>query len=131
MAVFKATLAPPSAAGATGTVTLRPTFTDNATATNGNTGSGSVKLALGDVDSGTIVPMSSPRFAGSYVITDQTALELVFAKNIFKGTDLTVLKTSFGLDDLLWTSAPSGTLYVVDHGPTANLPACLRRRSTR
>ena len=122
-AVFKATLTPPSAAGGTGTVTLSPTFADNATATKGNSGSGSVKLALGDVDSGTIVPMSSPRFAGSYVITDQTALELVFAKNIFKGTDLTVLKTPFGLDDILWTSAPSGTLYVVDHGPTSNLPA--------
>jgi peptide/nickel transport system substrate-binding protein len=56
------------------------------------------------------------------VITDQTALELVFASDIFKGTGLTVLKTPFGLDDLLWTTSPGGTLYVVDHGPTVNLP---------
>jgi hypothetical protein len=102
---------------------LSPTFLDNATATNGNTGSGTVKLALGDVDSGAIVPQDSPRFGGSYVITDQTALELVFASNIFNGTGLTVLKTPFGLDDLLWATSAGGTLYVVDKGATANLPA--------
>jgi hypothetical protein len=121
-AVFKVVLTPPSSASGTGTATLSPTFLDNATAANGNTGSGTVKLALGDVDSGAIVPQSSPRFGGSYVITDQTALELVFSSNIFKGTGVTVLKTPFGLDDLLWTTSSSGTLYVVDHGPTANLP---------
>jgi hypothetical protein len=121
-AVFKVVLTPPSSPTGTGTATLSPTFLDNATATNGNTGTGTVKLALGDVDSGAIVPQSSPRFGGSYVITDQTALELVFANNIFNGTGLTVLKTPFGLDDLLWTTSPGGTLYVVDKGPTANLP---------
>lgn len=41
---------------------------------------------------------------------------------IFAGTGLTSLKTPFGLDDLLWTSSPHGTLYVVDKGPTALLP---------
>lgn len=122
-AVFKVALTPPSSPTGTGTATLSPTFLDNATATNGNTGSGSVNLALGDVDSGAIVPQSSPRFGGSYVITDQTALELVFASNIFKGTGITVLKTQFGLDDLLWATSNGGTLYVVDKGPTANLPA--------
>ena len=122
-AVFKVVLTPPSSSGGTGTATLSPTFLDNATAANGNTGSGTVKLALGDVDSGAIVPQSSPRFGGSYVITDQTALELVFSSNIFKGTGVTVLKTPFGLDDLLWTTSSSGTLYVVDKGPTVNLPA--------
>ena len=121
-AVFKAVLHPPSSPSGTGTTTLSPTFLDDSTAANGNTGSGTVKLALGDVDSGTIVPKSSPRFGGSYVITDQTALELVFANDIFKGTGVTVLKTPFGLDDILWTSSPGGTLYVVDKGPTENLP---------
>ncbi len=121
-AVFKVVLTPPSSPGASGTAALSPTFLDNATAANGNTGTGTVKLALGDVDSGTIVPKDSPKFGGSYVITDQTALELVFANNIFAGTGLTVLKTTFGLDDVLWTTSPSGTLYVVDKGPTVNLP---------
>lgn len=121
-AVFVVSLVPPSSPTGTGTAKLSPTFLDNATATKGNMGSGTVPLHLGDVDSGAIVPASSPRFGGSYVITDQTALELVFANNIFKGTGLTVLKTPFGLDDLLWTTAPSGTLYVVDFGTPANLP---------
>jgi LPXTG-motif cell wall-anchored protein len=102
---------------------LSPTFADNATAANGNAGSGSVNLHLGDVDSGAIVPQSSPRFGGSYVITDQTAIELVFANNIFNGTGLTVLKTPFGLDDILWATSNGGTLYIVDKGASASLPA--------
>jgi hypothetical protein len=122
-AVFKVLLTAPSSPTGTGTATLSPTFLDDATAANGNTGSGTVKLALGDVDSGAIVPQGSPRFGGSYVITDQTALELVFASNIFNGTGVTVLKTQFGLDDLLWATSNGGTLYVVDKGPTSNLPA--------
>jgi hypothetical protein len=121
-AVFKVVLTAPSSPTGTGTATLSPTFLDNATAANGNTGSGTTPLALGDVDSGTIVPQSSPRFGGSYVIDDQTALELVFASNINNGTGLTVLKTQFGLDDILWTTSASGTLYVVDKGPTTVLP---------
>jgi LPXTG-motif cell wall-anchored protein len=120
-AVFKVVLTPPSSPTGTGTAALSPTFLDDATAANG-TGTGTTKLALGDVDSGSIVPQNSPRFGGSYVITDQTALELVFATNIFNGTGLTVLKTPFGLDDLLWTTSSAGTLYVVDHGPTTVLP---------
>ena len=122
-AVFKVVLTAPSSPTGTGTATLSPTFLDDATAANGNTGSGTVNLALGDVDSGAIVPQSSPRYGGSYVITDQTALELVFASNIFNGTGLTVLKTQFGLDDLLWATSNGGTLYVVDKGPTSVLPA--------
>jgi hypothetical protein len=122
-AVFKVVLTAPSNPTGTGTATLSPTFADNALAANGNTGSGTVKLALGDVDSGAIVPQDSARFGGSYVIADQTALELVFASNIFKGTGVTVLKTQFGLDDLLWATSSGGTLYVVDKGPTSTLPA--------
>ncbi len=122
-AVFKTLLTAPTSPGGTGTAALSATFLDDASAANANTGSGTVKLALGDVDSGAIVPQSVPRFGGSYVIDDQTALELVFASNIFKGTGLTVLKTQFGLDDLLWTTSAGGTLYVVDKGPTSSLPA--------
>jgi hypothetical protein len=121
-AVFKAVLTPPSSPSGVGTTTLSPTFLDSATATKGNMGSGTALLHLGDVDSGAIVPASSPRFGGDYVITDQTALQLVFAKDIFNGTGLTVLKTPAGLDDLLWTSQPAGTLYVVDYGVPAVLP---------
>jgi len=122
-AVFKVVLSAPGSAAGTGTATLSPTFLDNASAANGNTGSGTVNLALGDVDSAAIVPQSSSRYGGSYVVTDQTALEHVFANNIFNGSGLTVLKTQFGLDDLLWATSDGGTLYVVDKGATATLPA--------
>jgi hypothetical protein len=122
-AVFKVTLTPPSSPTGTGTAALAPTFLDDATAANGNAGSGTVHLKLGDVDSGAIVPQDSPRFGGSYVVTDQTALELVFANNIFDGTGLTVLKTPFGLDDMQWATSSGGTLYVVDKGnPNVALP---------
>ena len=116
-AVFKVVLTSPSSPGATGTATLSPTFLDNATATNGK-GSGTVKLTLGDVDSGTIVPADSPRFGGTYVVADQTAQQLVFSSNIFNGSGLTVLKTPFGLDDLRWATSDAGTLYVVNNGGT-------------
>jgi hypothetical protein len=115
-ATFKAVLTPPSSPGATGTAALSPTFLDNATATNALTGA-SVPMALGDVDSATIVPPSSPKYAGQYVVTDQTKLALIFAKDLNNGTGLTYLPTQFGLDDLRWATANGGTMYVVDKGP--------------
>ncbi len=115
-AVFKVVLSPPRTPGDTGTAALSPTFRDNATATNGNTGTGTVRLNLRDIDSGAIVPKGSPRFGGSYVITDQSANELVFSHNIFDGTGLTVLRTGFSLDDIRWATSDRGTLYVVDNG---------------
>jgi hypothetical protein len=121
-AVFKVALTPPSSPSGTGTAALSPTFLDNAIATKANHKTGTVTLHLRDLDSAAIVPKSSPRFGGSYATTDQTALELVFAHNIFNGTGLTVLQTPYGLDDLLWTTAPAGTLYVVDFGVPAELP---------
>jgi len=114
-AVFRVVLTPPTSPGGTGTAALNATFLDNATATNG-AGGGAVKLSLGDVDSGAIVPQTSPLYAGDFVIDDQTALMLVFARNIDSGTGLTALKTPFGLDDIRWTTADNGTMYVVDKG---------------
>ncbi len=122
-AVFKVTLSPPATPTGTGTATLSPTFLDNATAANGNTGSGTVPLKLIDVDSNAIAPYSSPRFAGQFVIDDQTALDLVFSSNIDAGKGLTVLHTPYGLDDIRWATTPGGTLYVVDKGAPNNTPA--------
>ncbi|MGI8904413.1 MAG: hypothetical protein ACR2IP_12340 [Solirubrobacteraceae bacterium] len=116
-AVFKVALTAPGGPSGTGTATLSPTFLDNASATDGK-GGGTVKLSLGDVDSSAIVPQSSPRFGGSFVIDDQTALQLVFAGNIDSGTGLTALKTPFGLDDIRWATSDGGMLYVVDNGGT-------------
>jgi hypothetical protein len=119
-AVFKVALTPPSTPSRTGTATLSPTFLDNATATNGNTGSGTTPLKLIDVDSNAIVPYSSPRYGGQFVIDDQTALALVFASNIDAGTGLTVVHTPYGLDDIRWATTGGGTLYVVDKGPASS-----------
>ncbi|HWF51292.1 MAG TPA: hypothetical protein VG294_11695 [Solirubrobacteraceae bacterium] len=80
-------------------------------------------LKLVDVDSNAIVPSSSPRFAGQFVIDDQTALDLVFSSNIDAGKGLTVLHTPYGLDDIRWATTPGGTLYLVDHGAATNTPA--------
>jgi hypothetical protein len=122
-ATFNVSLTPPAKPGATGTATLAPTFLDNATATNGNTGSGTVTTKLIDVDSNGIVPYTSPRYGGDYVITDQTALALVFSSNIDAGTGLTELKLPFGLDDIRWATTDHGTLYIVDKGPSTSHPA--------
>jgi hypothetical protein len=119
-AVFKVTLTPPATPSGTGAATLSPTFLDNATATNGNTGSGTAPLKLIDVDSNAIVPYTSPRYGGQFVIDDQTALDLVFASNIDAGKGLTVVHTPYGLDDIRWATTGGGTLYVVDKGPSAS-----------
>ncbi|MGI9184158.1 MAG: hypothetical protein ACR2GZ_04205, partial [Solirubrobacteraceae bacterium] len=118
-AVFKASLTAPPTPGAAGLATLAPTFLDNATAAAGNPGGQSQALKLIDVDSNATVPYSSPRFGGQFVIDDQTALELVFASNLDAGTGLTVLKTSYGLDDLRFTTNDGGTMFVVDKGPAS------------
>jgi hypothetical protein len=115
-AVFKVALSPPITSTATGTARLSPTFVDDAVAANGNTGTGTVKMNLIDVDSNAIVPYTSPRYAGQFVIDDQTALQLVFSSNTDRGTGLTVLKTPSGLDDIRWATTDGGTLYVVDKG---------------
>jgi hypothetical protein len=119
-AVFKVTLTPPAKPAGTGTATLSPTFLDNATATNGNTGSGTVPLKLIDVDSNAIVPYTSPRYGGQFVIDDQTALQLVFSSNIDAGTGLTALKLPFGLDDIRWATTDRGTVYIADHGASTS-----------
>ena len=76
-----------------------------------------MQLKLNDVDSNAIVPYSSPRYGGSFVIDDQTAFDLVFASDINAGTGLTVLHTPYGLDDIRWATTDGGTLYIVDKGP--------------
>jgi len=120
-AVFRVSLTPPASPGAPGAATLNPTWLDNATASNGATGAGTVKLSLGDVDSGAIVPYSSPKYGGSHVIDDQTTQQLVFASDINApgGGTLTALKTPFGLDDIRWATSDAGTLYIVDKGAPA------------
>lgn len=120
-AVFKVALSPSASAGAPGSAILSPTWLDNASAANGAPRGGAVKLSLGDVDSGAIVPYSSPKYGGSHVVDDQTTQQLVFASDINApgGGTLTALKTPFGLDDIRWATSDGGTLYIVDKGAPA------------
>jgi hypothetical protein len=120
-AVFKVALGPSS--GAAGTATLSRTFLDNATANNGNTGTGTTTLALTDPDSNAVVPSESPFYGGQFVLGDQTSNQLVFASaiNAAGGGTLTALNltrsgTPTAVDDIRWSTDDHGTLYVVDHG---------------
>jgi hypothetical protein len=105
-AVYKATLN----AGAK-TATLAPFFADNAAATSVSTGS-KVALALADPDSSTIVPSSSPSFAGDYMLDAQGDQELIFAGA--SGQNLQVLKVPTPVDDSAWATSATGTLYITD-----------------
>jgi hypothetical protein len=115
-AVFRVELNLPPDPGGTGVAALSPTFLDNATATNGNPGGGTVTLALGGVGAGAIVPYSSPLYAGSFVVDDQGARMLVFAGNISAGTGLAALKTPVALNAIRWSTTANGSLYILDEG---------------
>lgn len=96
---------------------LFPTFADNAAATNAVTGQ-PVTLALTDPDSNAVVPWSSPRFGGDFVLDGQADQQLVFADR--RGTDLEQLPlthggTAAGVDDIRWAARDGGTLYLVDN----------------
>ncbi len=116
-ASFKVALTPPaSAPPAKGTAALSSTFRDDATAANGNTGKGRVKLALREIDANAIVPKSSRRYGGDYVVDDEATRQLVFSSKVTAGKGLTVLKTALGLRDIRWATSKGGTFYLVRRG---------------
>ncbi len=116
-ASFKVVLTPPNGPPpAKGTAALSPTFSDDATAANGNTGKGRVKLALRQIDANAIVPTSSRRYGGDYVVDDQATRQLVFSSQVTAGKGLTVLKTTLGLNDIRWATSKGGTFYLIRRG---------------
>jgi hypothetical protein len=111
-AVYRATLAGTTA-------TLTPVFYDDSMATVANTDSPQygqqTTLALTDPDSNTVVPGSSPRFGGDFMLDAQGDQQQVYARNA--GTSqqkLFVLNLSQSVDDSAWVTATHGTLYVTD-----------------
>jgi hypothetical protein len=78
-----------------GKASLAPTFADNATARDAITGA-RVTLALTDPDSNANVPPASPRFAGQLVLAAQGDQQLVFARGLPSGAQLTRLALSHG-----------------------------------
>jgi len=115
-ASFKVVLSPPSGPSGEGAATLSPTFSDDATAANGNTGKGKVKLELRQIDANAIVPKSSRRYGGDYVVDDEATRQLVFSSNITAGKGLIVLTTTLGLSDIRWATSSGGTFYVIRRG---------------
>jgi hypothetical protein len=115
-ASFKVVLSPPSGPSGEGAATLSPTFSDDATAANGNTGKGKVKLALRQIDANAIVPSSSRRYGGDYVVDDEATRQLVFSSQVTAGKGLTVLKTTLGLNDIRWATSKGGAFYLIRRG---------------
>jgi hypothetical protein len=110
-AVFEVTLN----AGAK-TAAVAPFFPDNATATGVNAPNAGKKvtLALTDPDSNLVVPSSSPKFAGDFMLNSQGDQELIFSGA--SGQNLQVLKISTPVDDTAWATSASGSLYTTDSG---------------
>jgi hypothetical protein len=96
------------------TAAVAPFFADNATATAANTSNADKKvtLALTDPDSNGVVPSSSPKFGGDFVLNSQGDLELIFSG--VSGQNLQVLKLSSSVDDIAWATSATGTLYSTD-----------------
>jgi hypothetical protein len=111
-AVYRATL--------TGTTaTLAPVFYDDSMATVANTNSPQygqqTQLELTDPDSNTVVPGSSPRFGGDFMLDSQGDLQQVYARNAGgPNQQLFVLNLSQSVDDTAWARASHGTLYITD-----------------
>ncbi|HWD76464.1 MAG TPA: hypothetical protein VG371_15095 [Solirubrobacteraceae bacterium] len=103
------------------TARLSPTFADNASATDAVSNQ-QVTLALTDPDSNAVVPSSSPRFGGDFVLDGQADQQLVFAHGLGRdGSSLERLAlthsgTAAGVDDIRWADRSGGTLYLVDSG---------------
>jgi len=108
-----------------GTAALTPVFTDTSVATTANSGANNgrtEKLALTDPDSSEVVPSSSPRFAGDFVLDAQGDKELVFTGNATGSKQsLSVLHTSTEVNDTAWATATQGTLYVTDNASNSLL----------
>ena len=104
-----------------GIARLSRTFADNARATDARTGK-KVTLALTDPDSNAVVPGTSPRFAGDFVLDSQGDQQLVFAHGLrddrmsLQRLELSHGGTSAGVDDIRWAARHGGSLYIVDSG---------------
>jgi hypothetical protein len=101
------------------TATLTPVFFDNASATVANTNSPQhgqrVTLALSDPDSNAVVPGSSPRFGGDFMLDSQGDLQQVYVRNAGRSNQsLSVLNLSQSVDDTAWATASRGTLFATD-----------------
>ena len=96
------------------TATVTPFFAINASATavNGTNAGKTVTLALTDPDSNMVMPSSSAKFAGDFMLNSQGDLQLIFSGP--SGQNLQVVKLSQSVDDSAVATSASGTLYTTD-----------------
>jgi hypothetical protein len=98
--------------------TVTPLFFDESSATVANVGSSfgtTAPLALTDPDSNEVVPWSSPRFGGDFVLTSQGDLQQIYVSGT--GTShqkLSVLTLTQSVDDTAWTTNSEGALFTTD-----------------
>jgi hypothetical protein len=102
------------------TAHLTEVFGDQATATVANTPAAGLPttLALTDPDSNTVVPDSSPRFAGQFQLGSQGDQQQVYLADRKKEGQarLQVLNLSQSVNDTAWATGPEGTLFVTQKG---------------
>jgi hypothetical protein len=114
------------------TATLAPVFFDNSTAIVANTNDPAVgttvTLGLSDPDSNIVVPMSSPRFAGDFMLDSQGDGQQIYAQNagtasqklfvLNLSSEVGPASASTSVDDTVWATASAGTLYATDGSNT-------------
>lgn len=124
-AVYRATLSGTTA-------TLTPVFFDNSTGivanTNDPTYGTTVTLALSDPDSNFVVPSSSARFRGDFMLDSQgdgiqvyahdpgTASQKLFLLSL--SSEAGPAGSSTAVDDTVWATSSHGTLYATDGSTT-------------
>ena len=98
--------------------TAAPLFYDEATATIANLGrrhGHSEPLALTDPDSSEVVPMSSGRFRGDFVLDSQGDRQQIYVGDAGRFDErLSVLGLSQSIDDTAWPTEPVGRLFSTD-----------------
>jgi len=98
--------------------TVSPLFSDEARALVANLPAShprTVRLALTDPDSNSVVPHSAVRFGGDFMLTSQGDKEQIFVLRSGKlGSHLAVLRLSQSVDDTAWATSRSGRLYASD-----------------
>jgi hypothetical protein len=97
---------------------IRPIYYDESAATQvtGLVAGGTVRLALTDPDSNEVVPGSTPRFAGDFMLTSQGDKEQIYAHGAGTGSQhLYVLKLSQSVDDTAWATSWDGAFFAADH----------------
>jgi hypothetical protein len=96
------------------TASVAPFFAINAmaTAVNGTNAGQTVTLALTDPDSNMVMPSSSPKFAGDFMLNSQGDKQLIFSGP--SGQSLQVVNINNAVDDSAVATSASGTLYMTD-----------------